>query len=221
VSSKLRWGLLLGVPLLLVAVALLALYQTTQHVPRFYRAALAADADEHQPACDRMLRRISSLSNDLRNGRPWQLVLGAEEINGWLAVDLPRNHPTALPPGTEAPRVAISGNQLQVAFKARWRSFTTVVSLVLEPYLAKPDVLAVRVCRVRAGGLPVPLGQILDNFSDTVHQSGLKLQWRQTDGDPVALISLVARNTQRAQVHLEKFQLADGKMMFAGTSTRH
>jgi len=217
-----RWRRLLwGLPAIGIIVLGLALYQVTQHVPRFYREALVADQEVHKQACDQVLRRISTLSNDLRNGRPWQLQLSAEEINGWLAVDLPRNYPDALPPEAETPRVAIDGNLVRVAVRVRRGGFRTVVSLVLEPYLSKPDEVAVRIRSLRAGGLPIPFGQILDNFSETIQQSGLKLQWRQTDGDPVAVISVVARNTGRGQIHLAKFQLADGKVLVSGTSTRH
>lgn len=219
-TSRLRWAVWLGVPALLVVLGVLTLWLAARHEPRFYREALAVASTEQKPASDRLLRRIGSMSNDLRNGRAWQLVLGAEEINGWLAVDLPGNHPEALPKEVEAPRVAIYGDQLHVAFRAHWGSVSPVVSLVLEPYLVKPDVVAVRIHRVRAGGLPVPLGHVLEGLSNAIEQAGLKLEWRQANGDPVAVVSLVSHDTHYGQVHLEKFQIADGKILLSGTSNR-
>ena len=41
----------------------------------------------------------------------WEIRFTADEINGWLAVDLVKNHPNALPPTLKDPRVSIDPNE--------------------------------------------------------------------------------------------------------------
>ena len=73
---------------------------------------------------------------------------------------------------------------------ARWAGMRMVLWMAVKPYLAEPDVLAIRICKVRAGHLPLPLKQVLSAFAAQLRRSELRVQWRQADGDPVALITL-------------------------------
>ena len=45
----------------------------------------------------------------------WQALFTAEQINGWMAVDLARNFPNTLPPGVVDPRVDIRPEGVTVA----------------------------------------------------------------------------------------------------------
>ena len=54
-----------------------------------------------------MLRDIAAIESAVNTPGRWQTTITAEEINGWLAVDMVKNHPKLLPPTFHDPRVAI------------------------------------------------------------------------------------------------------------------
>jgi hypothetical protein len=97
-------GVLFG----LLLVVILGLFWASHYEPAFYRKALAADAAAREKASDRMLRNILEFQNNARKEGEWQATFTAEQINGWLGHDLPKNHPHALPPEFLEPCVAIA-----------------------------------------------------------------------------------------------------------------
>jgi hypothetical protein len=202
---------------LLLAVGLF--YAALKRVPEFYREALVQDEAKARTASDKMIQRTSLLASDLNRSGRWQVLFTAAEINGWLAIDLVENRPIELPPGFESPRVAITSNQVRAACRVRQFGVESVVSLVVEPYLAEPDVIGLRFRGVRAGAVPLPLRQLLDTLTHQAEQNNLRVQWRQNAGDPVALISLgPPRGGKRRQVHIDKLTLGDGKLYVVGTT---
>ena len=206
--------------LLLPGAAALWLYLASQHVPEFYGQALKADRRESRKASDEMLQRTAALASDLRKLGRWQAVFTEAQLNGWLAVDRVENHPAALPAEIVDPRVHIEGSHLIVACRYQSGRASSVVSLTLEPYLVRPNVLAVRVRKARAGRLPLPLNRILDAISDGVRHTSFRIEWRQADGDPVAQISLPPPRNNANAVEVDTFRIVDGKIAVAGTTAR-
>jgi hypothetical protein len=218
-----RTLLVLCVLLLVAAVALFFVYRASQRVPEFYRQALAADPKEQRKAGDRVVERAAALHNDIRRQRRWQAVFTAEEINGWLAVQLQENDPDVLPEGLRDPRVAIEPDGVTLAAHAEQGGISTVLSLKLEPYVESPEVLAVRIHKARAGDVPLPLGRVIERAEEAARHARLHLTWKQADGDPVALITIplveVDKNKQ-AQLRLESVRLEPGRIIVTGTADR-
>ncbi len=92
---------------LLAVAAIFAVYRASQQVPEFYADEIAVPAEAQEKESDLMLRQVTTLHNDLQGKGRWRQVFKAQTINGWLAVDLPRNQPTLLPKGMHDPRVHI------------------------------------------------------------------------------------------------------------------
>ncbi|OHB67618.1 MAG: hypothetical protein A2V70_03470, partial [Planctomycetes bacterium RBG_13_63_9] len=188
-GKKLRIAALVGCGLVLVvAVGFFALYKGLKHEPQFYREALAVDPAAQKQTSDEMLRRATALRNDVQRGGPWHALFTAEQINGWLAVDLAENYPDALPETLSDPRVAIRPDRIMLACRLRQAYGSSVVSLTVEPYLPEPNLLALRIRQARAGALPAPLGKILDGISQAAAQAQLRVHWQQADGDPVVFL---------------------------------
>ncbi len=213
-----RWLLLLGVLLLLLAAAaLLAIYLAVRHEPAFYRQALKTDHAVLEKGSHLMLQQAAKLASNLRQEKPWKALFTADEINGWLAVDMMKNHPGTLPPTMRDPRVIISSTQVTIACRFRQNGVESVLSLTVEPSVPEPNVLALRIVKARAGLLPVPLGQVLDQIKKAAGDMHLDLRWRHANGDPVAMLSLPA-NDDDQPVHVDTLELGDGEIYVAGNT---
>jgi hypothetical protein len=211
--------------LLVLAVALWLLYRATQQVPEFYQQALAASLPPAQlrAASDQLERQALELHNGARRLGRWQAVFTAQELNAWLAADLPQKFPQALPAGARDPRVQITPQHLQFACSYATEHWQTVVSVTAEVHLTDtPNELAVRIREVRAGRVPIPLKKVLDEVSRQAQQRSLPLQWSQEQADPVALIQLPLRDAElpHREIRLESVTLRDGEVVVQGQTER-
>jgi len=210
---------LAGSGLLVLLLALVAVYWATQQVPEFYETALRVDPAKQVEASDQMLQQATALASDVKNKRQWRTLFTAEQINGWLAVDLPKNHASSLPPEVSDPRVQIQPEELTLACRYEGHGVKTVLSLSVDLYLAKPNVVALRIKKARAGQLPLPLDKVLDTVSQVASHLDLPLHWQQEDGDPVALVTIPPqRGNDDKLIHIESLALADGEIYLAGST---
>jgi len=203
----------------LVALVLLGLYLAVRHEPAFYREAMGIKPAVLEKASDRMLKKIGALQSAATKQGRWQAVISDEEINGWLAVDLLRNHPNTLPPSVRDPRVAIEPDEITLACRYD-NGVTTVLSLTLQPYVPEPNVVALRIVRGRAGMLPVPLKKVLDGLSKAAADMQLRLKWVQAGSDPVAMLSLPEDDDADRVVRIESIELTKGNIHVSGITER-
>lgn len=194
-------------------------YRASQHVPEFYERAIRAEPIAQAKAGDQLERQVLDLHNEALHEGKWQATFTDEQINGWLAVDLPSKFPDSLPKEVCDPRVAIDAKQIQIACRYDAGAAQTVVSLALEIHKTdEPNVVAVRIRQARAGLLPLPLKQGIDRITAAAREAGIPLRWSQKDGDPVALITLPITHEQYAnrQLRLDSIELRLGEIHFSG-----
>ena len=202
-----------------IALGLLGIYQALVTVPNEYRKVVQADPQTQRQASDELLQQAAALASDLRKQRDWEAWFTEAQINGWLAVDLVENHPDALPEGISDPRVAIREESVALYCRMRRGATETVVTLVVEPYLDEPNVLGLRFHKARAGMLPLPMGSIVEHIGEAARDLELKLAWRQTEGDPVALLTIPATLDDDGKViHLERVELREHEFYMAGSA---
>ena len=205
--------------LLVMAVVALVLYRCSQREPDAYRDAIEIKPAVLEEASDQMLQKTTALVSDVEREGDWEALFTAEQINGFLAVDLARNHPAALPKWLSDPRVAIKPDRVMLFGRIRRGKFDSVVTLAVEPYVPNPNVLALRIRGVRAGIVPMPLGNVLEAVSQTAQRSDIRLHWKQTDGDPVAMITLPATlDDDDKLIQIETLRLAEGEIYVSGTT---
>lgn len=209
-----------GVSAVLLTIIPAALYLAAHYEPAFYAETLRIEPQKLEKGSDDMLLRMAGLISSIRKQGRWGARFTADEINGWLSVDLVKNHPKALPANISDPRVAIRGKSLTLACRYARKNSTNVVSLTLEPFVAKPNVLALRLINIRAGMLPVPLQPVLDGLSQAARDSQLHLEWRTEGSDPVALISLPQDDSGATEVRLESVQVEDGTIAITGSTRK-
>lgn len=208
-----------GVVLVVIALGVFAFLRALRYEPDFYREALSADPAAQRRASDEMLRQATGLWSGVRNQDRWEVLFTAEQINGWLAVDLVENHPDVLPDTLRDPRVAIGPDRIEMACRYQQGDVATVLNLALEPYVPEPNVLGLRICQARAGLLPWPLTTITDRISEAAGGQDLRLRWLQANGDPVVLISIPPpRHEDGKLVQIETLRLGQGEIYLAGTT---
>ncbi|MCC7086462.1 MAG: hypothetical protein IT427_15790 [Pirellulales bacterium] len=219
-SPKLRWGLATGLAAIgILGIAVGAVYWAGKYVPPFYAMAVDIDPEVAQTSSNAMLRQTAAVASDIRRGRTWQALFTAKQINGWLAYDVPRNHPKLLPSEVHDPRIQIKDDLFKIAF--RWHgSWSSVVSCQLEIYLQEPSIIAIRIRQARAGKLPLPLDGLVQSFVDSARDAGVLVDQRQIDSDPLLLVILPTAANDAKSMLLDRFELRDGGVFLAGRTDR-
>jgi hypothetical protein len=207
--------------LVALVVTLSSLYVAVRHVPAFYSKAMQGDPEKQDTASKRLLQQAAALSTAFKKDGAWEALVTADEINGWFAVDAIKSHAEAMPRQFRNPRVSIDSKYLTLACLFETEDCSSVVSLTIEPYMPEPNVLALRFIKARAGLLPVPLRSVSDRLTKTAHELQLHLEWRQSHGDPVALLSL-PDDHQESKHHavIETLRLGEGEIYFAGVTKK-
>ncbi len=214
VLRKLRLICWIAGPLvLLLGLGLGALYLAFKHVPAFYERALRVDRATLEQGSDELLQRTARLASDLKREDRWELLLTEQQINGFLAVELPRNHPEALPPALRDPRVAIEPDCIRLGCTYDQAGGPqSVMSVVVQPYLQGPDRLALRIAGAWAGALPLPLATLTSYISEAAGREGFHLQWVRTEDDPLALVGLPEFVADGHRVHIDQLRLGRGEI---------
>lgn len=187
-----------------------------RHVPAFYRKALEIEDAVLRTGNDQMLENASALVNAARHPGQWYALLTEEQINGWLAIDLPRNHPELLPSGAANLRARFEPDRAIIAGEYEYPGLSTIVSVKFDLYLAEPHVVALRVHGARAGAIPVPITPIMDGIAKAAERLNLRIEWRQAHNDPVAFITLPEAHTQTTVLKLDSLQVRDAAIYLAG-----
>lgn len=208
---------IVGVAAVLAGVALLGLFLAARYEPAFYCEAMETDPSVLEEGSDAMLRQAASLASAVKKDPHWESLITADQINGWLAVDMVKNHPNALPPTLSDPRVAIDSKRITMACRFNQDGVSSVLSLTVEPYMPEPNVVALRIVKARAGLLPAPLNKVIEGVKRAARAMDLHLEWRNTDGDPVALLSLQPTEDERP-VRIETLRLGNGEIYLAGST---
>ncbi len=207
--------------LLVVGLLLVWAYHSSQQAPEFYRQALKIDPAKAADRSDRMLQRATALASEVKEKPNWQAIFTAEEINGWLAVDLVKNHAHAMPPDLHDPRVSIVPGELTIACQMQRGGFKSVLSLTIDVYLSRPGEIAVEIKKVRAGRLPLPLRDVWEQIAAAARQAAIPIRWEQKDGNPVVVICLPAMEDDKNRIILvEQLTLEQGEVYVAGSTER-
>ena len=217
-SGKLRLSIVAAGSVLLLAIGFFTgVYWASQRVPEFYSQAVQLDPVEAKAASDELLAGATALASEARKEGQWSALFTSEQINGWLAVDLPQNFPEVLPPEVIDPRVEITPRLATIGCRYDDGSVSTVISVAVELYLVEPNVVALRIHGIHAGAIPIPLSQVLDGINEAAEQMKLQLRWTTTQGDPVALVTIPpAEGTEDVRYRLEALEMREGELYVAG-----
>ena len=194
-------------------------YYATQQVPQFYEEALRVEPKTQRVASTEMFNNTVALVQNIKRHGTWEAEFTQAQINGWLAVDLKENHAQLLDDRVSEPRISLEAGRATLAYRYNSKPISTVVSAKFDVYLAKPNVVAVRIASVRAGALPMPLKKVLEMVTKAAVESGWIIQWRQQGGDPVALVQVPEMRDEEdagKRLHLDTIEVREGSIFLAG-----
>jgi hypothetical protein len=202
----------------LIAATLGSVYVAMGRVRPFYEQALRLDPQTLEASSRELESRATALYSEARQPGQWRAAFTADQINGWLALQLAEDYSDALPDEISEPRVAIGDDRLTLGFRARRGGVDTVVSADAVVMLTNEGDVAIRLLSVQAGALPLPVMQVADDVSKACQKLALPVRWTQDNGQPVAIVD-VSRNTGKKkvkQIFLDTVELRDGAIYLAG-----
>lgn len=194
-----------------------------KHEPDFYaRAPHPTDDYDTRERAARLLTRVQDLKNEIRSKSEWGDTFTADELNCFFAENMGRKGGLAsmLPNGLHSPRVAIDGDRVRLGFKYGDGFWSAVVWVELKVWLVakEANLVAVEVCDLRTGSLPVGSQSILDSISEAARESNVEVTWyRNGDGNPVGLFRFYP-DQPRPTSQILTLEVKDGKIVIAGRS---
>lgn len=200
------------------AVVAAALVIAVRHEPEFFRGRIAAaQAPGAEGAARRLVTKLAAIHAAASRPGPWELALTEDEINAWLAIDLPRNHARILAAGVVDPRVAFEHGRLRGACRVAAGPFGAVLSLVFEVRLREVNQLELSLADARLGAIPVPRGPILHWLAGGLRPLGLSTDVRRLDGRGVLVVSMALSSAPGAcRPTLEALALEPGDLLAGG-----
>ncbi len=216
---------LLGIGLAILVLVIAYLWSAIRYQPEFYVKAIAPPADPVKQAAeaDHFERTALDLNARVRQAGTWQARFTAAEINSFLAADLARKFPTALPSSIQQPRVSITPQLLEIAFRYEGSAGSGVVNAGVFPMATDvPGEIALRISHVRLGRVPLPLKQFLTELTQASQKAGIPLRWTEQAGQPVGIFTLPTDHPDLAghDLVIEQIQLEEGAILVSGRTSR-
>ncbi|MCZ2343653.1 MAG: hypothetical protein LC104_17945 [Bacteroidales bacterium] len=188
--------------------------------PEFYTATNGT-VDDDTITATAVVTRFGDLKNDIRSKPEWGATFTAEELNAFLREHLCTDGglESFLPQGLHSPRVAITGDQIQIAARYGEGFWSTVLSVEARVWLVKGEanVVALELLGVRAGWLPLGSQSILDRITEAARDSNIAVSWYRHEGNPVGMCRFYADQTHPT-TQIALFRAADGKLTVKGRS---
>jgi len=186
--------------------------------PAFYRDRLDAGAVAGaEQAARRLITKVVGLQAAAKRAGPWEAAVTEEELNAWLALDLPRNHARLLPAGVTAPRIELADHLVRFGVRVGAGPFSAVVSCGLEVGLREANQVECKMADARVGAVPIPRGPLLHGLAARLEPLGLMTEIRRGDGRGVLVVTLPAGSGPAARRYtLEALAVGPGELLMAG-----
>jgi len=210
-SRRLLVGLLLGLLAVVGGFVFVAAWR-----PAFYAPSTDPDAPRREQASRRLVTQVSAIHGGLSRPCRWGAVITDDEVNAWLDLDLPRNHPTLLPTGVRRPLVAFEPKRIKAAARVGYGIASAVGWLDAEVALREINQLEIAVVGAGIGPVPVSGGLVLREIAKRISPLGAVTEMRQAGGRPVLLVYIPSVPGSGMTSRLEGLRIDDGEMVVEG-----
>jgi hypothetical protein len=190
-----------------------------RYEPAFYRPLLvpAGGVDEAEAMARRAVTKSSAAYAALSRPGPWDMAFSAAEINAWLAVDQPRNHPQLLPRRVVQPRLVFEPGRVLAAARGGYGPLSAVASGRLAVVLHAPNQLTITIEEARIGAVPLPTAPLLRDLGRRLARLGMVTEIRPRDGGLKLEVFMPSTHDAGAtSTWLESLAVGAGELLLAG-----
>ena len=199
------------------AATLVAIVAAASREPAAYRGPPIADRPGAAEASGRFVNGLSALHAAFVREGSWEGAFAEDDVNCWLAIDLPRNHSGLLPENVTEPRVDLQPRRVMISARLAIAGLRPVVTIVLGVRLREPNQLGVTVDEARLGAIPLPAGPILTWMRRRFDRLGMVTSVRRLDDRSVLVVYIPSTHEAGGPSHwLESLSIADGSVAVAG-----
>lgn len=187
--------------------------------PAFYLQATCPDDWETRENSAKLITRVQDLKNEIRSKGIWGGTFTAYDLNCFFTENMGQQSGLCevLPNKTHSPRVAIEGDRLKFGFRYGAGFWSTVIWVELKVWLVANEVnlVAVEVCDLRFGNLPIGSQSILDSITEGARDKNIEVTWYRNGRNPVGLFRFYA-DQPRPSSQILTLEVKDGKIVIAG-----
>ena len=227
-----RWSWFKRLLLICFAIALVLtsvvgyLYHMSQRPPDFYQEALQQQPEEARLQGAAFETQVMGLYNAALQFGPWNGAIHQDQINGWLASELPKKFPEILESQfITDPRVSITAGELSVAGQANFEGLHGVIVARLDIFRTdQKDQFAVRVHSLRAGVFPIPISTFAAEIEKDLARHGLAAQWSEMEGDPVLIVDIPEKRLllqELYKIEITTIDFEDERMIISGVTQNY
>jgi hypothetical protein len=206
---------------LLVVLGLAGMYWAIRSTPPQYAAAVA----EQDPAkLDEDRRELESqlaiAYSDSQRSAPWAVCVSDDQLNAWLATQLPLDYPELAQRGLSEPRIIFTPQSAQLAFRAKFGSIDTVVSVTGNVFATETGELAIEFQNAAAGRAAIPLTFVVQGIDEGIRLRQLPFHWAPGESRHVLLVDFerLASSPEQAR-KLSAIEVREGEVYVAGVTT--
>ena len=120
----------------------------------------------------------------------WQTELTEEEINGYLAIEVPKQLPQLFSNGIKNPRVSLQNDKLEIACQIEQGMVSGVLDLGIDIQFPRPNRVVILFQKAYVGVVPFSRETVRDTFAEGLRGGGRKLEATEVQGYPALAIDL-------------------------------
>lgn len=201
---------------ILVASAAGSFWWAVARTPDFYRQAQSQTLDlkARKTESDDFVRNTLQLTQQVQHADSWGTEFTDTQVNNWLAEEFAHKFSDVLPEGISEPRVQFVDDRLLIGFRYQQGGWNSIVSIEARPWVPEPNKLAIQINSIRAGSVPVPLEEILEELRQRVETNGWRTEWRTNDGHDVVIVHLSSGKSDEPV--LDAIVVSDRKLRVSG-----
>ena len=211
--------------LLLIAMTacFLWMWRSAGQVPDYYAAALLVSPEELAESGDVMKQELMQLEQDVHLEGDWQAVFSDEDINGWLAVEMPKQYRGLLPSQLTRPCVDLDPGRINLAAQYAGHRLRSVVNLTASIAMNESDdLMRLTLLDARAGELSVPVASLKKYFERAAAKLKVSIRWEEDAAkNQVAVVSIPRPpSLDEFDVRIDRVELQDGRCVVYGRTRR-
>lgn len=189
--------------------------------PAYYTGPGAKAQATDEVVANEVITRYGDFRGDVLTKPEWAGVFSAAELSAFFREYLDDGGDLAdsMPKGLHNPRVVVEGDRVKFAARYGEGFWSTVCSIELRAWLVgkKVNTVAVELCGVYAGSLPIESQVLMDWVTEKARDSNVDVAWYRHDGHPVGLFRFFA-NDPAPTTQIRMVKIGDGKLALAGRS---